>query len=58
MCDGCWHPISHLVWVVLGPVACFGKCVSCGEWESARKLVGLKPGGRRDAWIGTCGRCA
>ena len=58
LCDSCWLPISAAVWIVPGQVAAFGRCRHCSGWFGVRELTGLKPGGRRDAWIGTCRRCA
>jgi hypothetical protein len=57
LCDLCWLPLRDMVWVIPGPVACFGKCARCSGWFSVRDLRGLKPCGRRDAWVGTCEGC-
>ena len=59
LCDPCWLPISSAVWIVPGPVVCFGRCSGCGEWVSVRALEDLKPGGagRGDAPGGTCTLC-
>ncbi len=58
LCDPCWLPLRELVWVIPGPVACFGRCRSCSGWFSVRELADLKPGGRRDAWMGMCVNCS
>jgi hypothetical protein len=57
LCDSCWLPRRHLVWVIPGPVACFGTCRSCSEWFSLRELADMRTGGRRDAPTGVCGGC-
>ncbi len=57
LCDACWEPLRDTVWIVPGPVACFGTCALCGEWVSARDLRDPAMGGRRDAWRGTCRGC-
>src|SRR3712207_6188145 len=38
LCDRCYAPIAGAVWIVPGPVACFGTCRSCGSWHSLRDL--------------------
>jgi len=57
LCDPCWRPISATVWIVPGPVLCFGTCRSCGEWASVRDLRDAKPGGKWSAPAGTCATC-
>ncbi len=57
LCDPCHAPLAHRLWVVPGPVACFGRCLVCGEWESARDLADRKLGGGHGAWLGTCRSC-
>jgi hypothetical protein len=52
LCGECWLPISSSVWIVPGPVACFGRCQRCRSREPARNLVGTRLGGRRGHWIG------
>jgi hypothetical protein len=57
LCNSCWEPVRHLVWIVPGPVACFGRCSGCSRWFDVRELVDRKPGGGHGAWIGTCEGC-
>jgi len=57
LCDPCWRPIAGAVWIVPGPVICFGTCRRCGEWASVRDLLGAKPGGKWSAPTGTCVTC-
>ena len=57
LCDGCWLPISGSVWVVRGPVPCFGKCRLCGEWVSVNVLRDVAGGGRWDSPTGICPGC-
>ena len=58
LCDPCWEPLRNRLWIVPGPVACFGRCGSCSEWFRVGELTDLKPGGGHGAWVGTCGECA
>jgi hypothetical protein len=58
LCDSCWHPIRDSLWIVPGPVACFGKCRSCGSWFALQELFDLAPGGKWDAPSGLCPGCA
>jgi hypothetical protein len=58
LCDGCWHPLHATVWVVPGPVACFGSCTRCGGWFSVRDLAERTGGGKQGAPSGVCRGCA
>ncbi len=58
LCDSCYGPLAHVVWIVPGLLPCFGTCTRCGEWASVRNLVDAKPGGRRSAPTGICGCCS
>ncbi len=57
LCDPCWLLISGAVWVVPGPVRCYGKCRSCGSWFALAELSDLTPGGKWDAPSGLCPGC-
>ena len=57
LCVGCWLPLRELVWIIVGPVAAWGTCRTCGEWVSVNDLRDATPGGRRSAPSGTCGTC-
>lgn len=54
LCGECWLPLRELVWIVPGWLNCFGRCRSCGEWESVRGLRDVKPG---EPVSGTCRAC-
>jgi len=58
LCVLCWEPLRDRVWIVPGPVPCFGTCSRCGEWASVNDLRDAKPGGRRSAPSGVCVGCA
>ncbi len=57
-CDPCWEPLRNRLWIVPGPVACFGRCGSCSEWFRVGELIDRNLGGGHGAWIGTCVDCA
>ncbi len=57
LCDPCYAPLAEAVWIVPGPLVCFGTCRSCGSWFSVRELSEVSGGGRRDAPSGVCERC-
>ena len=57
-CDPCWAEVRDAVWIIPGPIICFGTCHQCGEWVSVRDLRDAKPGGRRSAPAGRCRGCA
>ncbi len=59
LCDPCWEPVSGSVWVVPGPVPCFGLCRGCSRWFRVSELAELVPaGGKWSAPGGLCGGCA
>jgi hypothetical protein len=58
LCDECWSPLVHVLWVVPGPVRCYGKCRSCGSWFVLKELSDLSPGGKWDASSGLCPGCS
>jgi hypothetical protein len=58
LCDRCYPALARWVWIVPGPVACFGTCRSCGSWYSMRELSEATGGGRHGAPSGICERCA
>lgn len=39
LCDACWLPLRERVWILLGPLVVFGKCVACRGWFSLRGLA-------------------
>ncbi|MBA2344985.1 MAG: hypothetical protein H0V83_07875 [Rubrobacter sp.] len=59
MCEDCFGEVVDEVFIVPGPVACWGRCSGCLEWFSVRDLVDVKAGagGRGDAPGGTCRAC-
>jgi hypothetical protein len=57
LCDPCYAPLAAAVWIVPGPVPCFGACRACGSWVSVRELGEASGGGRRGAPSGICGGC-
>jgi hypothetical protein len=58
LCPGCHAPIAGAVWIVPGPVACFGQCRSCSGWFSVLELTDRSGGGKWDSNTGLCLRCA
>ncbi len=58
LCDACYEEVAGLVWVVPGPVYCFGQCRSCGSWFSVRELSEVSGGGKWSAPSGLCATCS
>ena len=58
LCDGCHAPIAGAVWIVPGPVICFGTCRRCAEWFPVGVLSERAVGGKWDAPSGLCRTCA
>jgi hypothetical protein len=58
LCDPCYGPLAAAVWIVPGPVPCFGACRGCGSWFSVRELAERTGGGKQGAPSGICPDCA
>jgi hypothetical protein len=58
LCNRCYPALARWVWIVPGPLACFGTCSRCGSWVSVRDLADAKPGGRQSAPTGRCQACS
>ena len=58
LCGECYTPIAGVVWIVPGPVPCFGTCRRCGEWVSVREISERTGGGKWDAPSGVCAACS
>jgi hypothetical protein len=44
--------------IVPGDVVVTARCEGCGAYFNPRKMVEFSPGGRYNAYSGTCGACA
>ena len=57
LCDPCYSGVAGEVWIVRGPVPCWGQCRSCSEWFSVNELEDRVGGGRWDSPTGVCPGC-
>ncbi len=60
LCDPCYEPLAHLLWIVPGHFNVTGRCDSCGRYVHPREIEPstLKNGAaKRDIYTGLCRRC-
>jgi hypothetical protein len=58
VCDPCYEAsVSELV-IVPGAWIVTARCDRCGVYGNPREFVDAEPGGRKDAYSGTCAACA
>lgn len=55
LCDPCYGPLAHRLWIVPGWLNVWGRCRSCGSWESVNALRDVRPG---EPVSGVCRSCA
>ncbi len=58
VCDPCWEVLSPWLVVVPGDGVVSVHCDLCGAYFNPRVMADVSPGGRKDAYLGTCGACA
>ena len=57
ICDPCWEVLSPWLVIVPGDGVVTAQCDGCGRYANPREFVEVRPGGRKDAYSGTCGTC-
>ena len=58
VCDECYEEnISALV-IVPGDRTVMARCDHCWRYGNRREFVEVRPGGRKNAYAGTCAECA
>src|SRR5215207_5290750 len=58
VCDPCWEILSPWLVIVPGERVVTGRCEGCGKYFNPREMAEFSPGGRYNAYSGTCRRCA
>jgi hypothetical protein len=58
VCDPCWEVLSPWLVIVPGDGVVTARCDRCGVYFSPREMAQVSPGGRYNAYSGTCGACA
>ncbi len=58
VCDPCYLEHEPELTLVPGNRVVTARCDLCGCYGNPREFVDISPGGRHDAYSGTCGECA
>lgn len=58
VCDTCWEARASELMIVPGDHVITARCDLCGWYGNPREFAKAGPGGRKDAYGGTCGPCA
>ncbi len=58
MCDPCWEVLRPWLVIVPGDGVVAARCDGCGVYFNPRDMAMVSPGGRKDAYAGTCMKCA
>jgi hypothetical protein len=57
VCDSCWEVLRPWLIIVPGDGVVTARCDGCGAYCNPREMAEFSPGGRKDAYSGTCGVC-
>jgi hypothetical protein len=57
VCDPCYEELASVLVIVLGEWVVAARCDSCGVYGNPREFQEAEPGGRKDAYSGTCEAC-
>ncbi len=58
VCDPCWEVLTPWLVIVPGDHVVTARCDRCGRYANPREFAEVSPGGRKDAYSGTCWACA
>lgn len=58
VCDPCWEALSPWLVIVPGRWVVTARCDGCGSYFNPREMAEFSPGGRYNAYSGTCRACA
>ena len=58
VCDPCWEVLSPWLVMVPGERVVTARCDGCGGYFNPREMAEVGPGGRYNAYSGTCDACA
>jgi hypothetical protein len=58
VCDPCYEILGPWLVIVPGEGVVTARCDGCGAYFNPREMAQVSPGGRKDAYSGTCGACA
>ena len=57
-CDPCYEDHEAELGIVPGGWVVTARCDCCGVYGNPREFIQVSPGGRKDAYSGTCETCA
>jgi hypothetical protein len=57
VCDLCYEEHASVLVIIPGDKVVTARCDSCGAYGNPREFAGVEPGGRKDAYSGTCETC-
>src|SRR5918995_5591086 len=58
ICDPCYEEHASVLVIVPGDRVVMARCDSCWRYGNPRDFVEVSPGGRKNAYSGTCAECA
>jgi hypothetical protein len=58
VCDPCWEIRTTGLVIVPGDDVVTARCDLCGTYANPREFAEVRPGGRKEAYAGTCEACA
>jgi hypothetical protein len=58
VCDPCYEENSSVLVIVPGDRTVTARCDHCWRYGNPREFVEARPGGRKNAYSGTCLECA
>jgi hypothetical protein len=58
VCAPCWEVRASELVIVPGDDVVTARCNRCGVYGNPREFAEVRPGGRKDAYAGTCQTCA
>jgi hypothetical protein len=57
VCDPCYEEHSSVLVIVPGDRVVMARCDYCWCYGNPREFVEVRPGGRKNAYSGTCAQC-
>jgi hypothetical protein len=57
LCDLCYEVLAPWFVIVPGDWVVAARCARCGVYGNPREFQEVMPGGRHNAYSGTCGAC-
>jgi hypothetical protein len=57
VCDECYEENASVLVIVPGDRTVMARCDHCWRYGNPREFVEVRPGGRKNAYSGTCAEC-